>query len=104
MPASPHPPVLPPPSPQRRLHEPDASSGGVLQEGDEGRTVARDFEGFTHVLLNLKDLERFGATYAYREHFAGQSDEAFFAWLGSLEPVARWGSIILSEIPAAPND
>ena len=76
----------------------------VLQEGDEGRTVARDFEGFTHVLLNLKELERFGATYAYREHFAGQSDEAFFAWLGSLEPVARWGSIILSEIPAAPND
>ncbi len=76
----------------------------VVQEGDDGPSVARAFEGFTHVLVNFKELERFDGTYAYREHFAGQSDEAFLTWLGSLEPVARWGSVVLSEVPALPDD
>ncbi|HKQ60762.1 MAG TPA: hypothetical protein VJS92_05705, partial [Candidatus Polarisedimenticolaceae bacterium] len=62
----------------------------------------RRLHGFTHVVVNYRELERFEKSYDFAQSFGPGEWELFRAWLErGLEPVASYGSVALLRVPGS---
>ncbi len=62
--------------------------------------VNRRLAGFTHVVVNYRELSRFREHYGFAERFAPGDWTLFRNWLAEgLEPVGRYGNVVVYRVP-----